>query len=159
MTDEKRTNGNWSSSTRPTTDSNGPGKDAKITAADGLAEDDLEMPESEEPTEAYCVRCRHMVDMEDPEPVWTSKGTPGTRGTCPDCGTTVFRMGRTPAHERMVRPAAVKVEGNTKIAIGGGRRRAQPATYINYASTDLDFSPKIATNPGKAWIHTLGTSR
>src|SRR5437764_15297609 len=98
-------------------------------------QDDLdnELIDDDEPIEAYCVKCKKMVEMEDGEPVWTSKGTPGTRGTCPECGTIVFRMGRTPAHDALIRPAAVKVEGGTKIAVGGGRRRAQPATYINYA--------------------------
>src|SRR4051812_22130755 len=102
-----------------------------IDPSDDLNEE-LDDEEELEPAEAYCVKCKQMVEMEDAEPVWTSKGTPGTRGVCPDCGTTVFRMGRTPAHDQMVRPAAVKVEGG-KIATSGGKKRAQPATYINYA--------------------------
>ena len=57
-------------------------------------DDEVTDAEEPEPIEAYCVRCKHMVEMLDPEPVWTSKGTPGTRGVCPDCGTTVFRMGK-----------------------------------------------------------------
>lgn len=116
-------------------------------------EDDLNTAE-EDPIEAYCVRCKHMVEMENPEPVWTSKGTPGTRGICPDCGTIVFRMGRTAAHDRLVRPAAVKVEGSTKIALDGGRKRAQPATYINFARPDFEFARKLALDLENAGIHT-----
>ena len=116
--------------------------------------DDSDPGEDDESVEAYCVRCKHTVDMENPEPVWTSKGTPGTRGVCPDCGTTVFRMGRTPAHDRLVRPAAVKVQGSTKIALDGGRKRAQPATYINHADADLEFAKKLATDLENAGIHT-----
>src|SRR5438552_2203630 len=67
---------------------------------------DDEIDDEAEEIEAYCVKCKHKVVMEDPEAVWTSKGMPGTRGTCPDCGTTVFRMGQTAAHREMVRPAA-----------------------------------------------------
>jgi len=85
--------------------------------------DDLDEPEV---IEAYCVKCKHMVEMESPEPVWTSKGTPGTRGICPECGTTVFRMGKTEAHGQLVRPAAVKVEGSVKIATSGDARRLSP---------------------------------
>ena len=38
---------------------------------------------------------------QNPEPVFTKAGRPATRGTCPKCGTTVYRMGATPAHEGM----------------------------------------------------------
>jgi hypothetical protein len=104
--------------------------------------------------EAYCVVCRHMVVMSNAEAVWTSRGTPGTRGVCPDCGTTVFRMGKTHAHDKLVRPAAIRVEGGVKVATGSGRKRAQPATYINYASPDSEFAQKLADDLEKAGIHT-----
>jgi hypothetical protein len=105
-------------------------------------------------TQAYCVKCKTTVTMENPEAVWTSRGAPGTRGICPECGSTVFRMGMTPAHEKLVRPAAVRVEGSTKIATDGGRKRAQRATYINYASPDAEFAGKLATDLENAGIHT-----
>src|SRR5579871_5738099 len=106
---------------------------------------DDEQLEDTSPIEAYCVRCKHMVEMESPEAVWTSKGTPGTRGVCPDCGSTVFRMGKTEAHGQLVRPAAVRVEGG-KIATSGGRKKAQPATYINYANADAEFASRLAAD-------------
>src|SRR5579871_1246238 len=115
---------------------------------------DDEQLEDTSPIEAYCVKCRHMVEMESPEAVWTSKGTPGTRGVCPDCGTTVFRMGKTPAHEKLVRPAAVRVEGGVKVATNGGRKRAQPATYINFDRADEEFAAKLAADLENAGIHT-----
>jgi DNA topoisomerase-1 len=37
--------------------------------------------------------------MKDPRPVFTSNGTPATQGVCPECGTKMFKMGRTPEHE------------------------------------------------------------
>lgn len=112
-----------------------------------------EVDDDAEIIEAYCVACRHMVEMLNPEPVWTSKGTPGTRGTCPDCGSTVFRMGRTPAHDALVRPHAVRVESGIKTAISG-RKRAQPATYINYTAADAVFAEKLAADLKSAGIHT-----
>ncbi len=51
--------------------------------------------------QAYCMKCRTKREMQDPEAVFTSNGTPATRGTCPVCGTKMFRMGRTPAHEEL----------------------------------------------------------
>ena len=49
--------------------------------------------------QAYCVKCKTKREVQNPEPVFTSNGTPATRGVCQVCGTKMFRMGRTPAHE------------------------------------------------------------
>ncbi len=46
--------------------------------------------------------------MVDPKPEFTANGTPGTRATCPVCETTLFRMGKTPAHEGLTPPEKVK---------------------------------------------------
>ena len=54
--------------------------------------------------QAYCVKCREKRDMTESNPVYTKTGTPGTRGTCPVCGTTLFRMGATPAHDNIPKP-------------------------------------------------------
>jgi len=55
--------------------------------------------------EAYCVKCKTKREIQDPQAVFTDNATPATRGTCPVCGTTTFRMGRTEAHQSMVAPA------------------------------------------------------
>ncbi len=57
-----------------------------------------------EAIEAYCVKCKTKRQMGNPEAVYTQNGTPGTRGTCPVCGTTLFRMGATQAHEGLPKP-------------------------------------------------------
>ncbi len=54
--------------------------------------------------EAYCVKCKTKREMKDPKPVFTASGTPATEGVCPVCGTKMFRMGRTPAHEGLEPP-------------------------------------------------------
>jgi DNA topoisomerase-1 len=54
--------------------------------------------------EAYCVKCRTKRAINDSQAIFTGNGTPATRGACPECGTTLFRMGRTPAHEGMTPP-------------------------------------------------------
>lgn len=54
--------------------------------------------------EAYCLTCKTKREMSAPTPVFTAKGAPATRGTCPVCGATLFRMGATPAHEGLTPP-------------------------------------------------------
>jgi len=58
--------------------------------------------------EAYCVKCKTKREMVDPKPEYTANATPGTRGTCPVCGTTLYRMGKTDAHEGIPKPDKVK---------------------------------------------------
>ncbi len=57
---------------------------------------------------AYCVKCKEKREIKNPEPTFTSTGTPATRGECPVCGTGMFRMGRTPAHEGMEPPEVTR---------------------------------------------------
>jgi len=54
--------------------------------------------------EAYCVKCKKKREMQDAKAEFTASGAPGTRGTCPVCGTTMFRMGRTDAHANLTPP-------------------------------------------------------
>lgn len=112
-----------------------------------------EMTDDDDETviEAYCVRCKETVEMEDPTPVWTARGAPGTRGTCPYCASTVFRMGMTDAHRDLVRPHAVKVESATKIATSG-RKRAQAAAYLAFCAADAEFARKLAADLQNAGV-------
>lgn len=59
-------------------------------------------------TQAYCVKCREKRDVNNPEPVYTKTGSPGTRGQCAVCGTTLFRMGATEAHKNVPKPEIVE---------------------------------------------------
>lgn len=54
--------------------------------------------------EAYCVKCKTKREMNAPQAVYTDGGTPATRGVCPVCGTSMFRMGRTEAHDQVPAP-------------------------------------------------------
>jgi DNA topoisomerase I len=58
--------------------------------------------------QAYCMKCREKRDMADAMPGFTSTGVPRTEGTCSVCGTKIFRMGATQAHEGLPRPEVVK---------------------------------------------------
>ncbi|MCP4541344.1 MAG: type I DNA topoisomerase [Chloroflexi bacterium] len=51
--------------------------------------------------EAYCFKCKAKREIKDPLPVFNSNGTPATRGVCLECGTKMFRMGKTVAHDSL----------------------------------------------------------
>jgi DNA topoisomerase-1 len=55
--------------------------------------------------EAYCMKCKTKREIQDPVAQFNAKGSPVTVGMCPVCGTKLYRMGRTPAHEGLVAPA------------------------------------------------------
>ncbi|MDX2076616.1 MAG: type I DNA topoisomerase [bacterium] len=63
-----------------------------------------------EAIQVYCVKCREKRDVVEPEAVFTKNGTPALRGKCAVCGTTLFRMGATPAHDGMEKPVIEKSE-------------------------------------------------
>jgi len=44
-------------------------------------------------TEAYCVKCKAKQQMKDGKPVTMKNGKPAMSGTCPACGTKMFRIG------------------------------------------------------------------
>ena len=87
-----------------------------------------------ETIQAYCMKCREKRDMVNAEATFTANGKPATRGECAICGTTLFRMGETPAHEGMERPvveqkprkkSTKKRKGRTKAKNGGARRKGK----------------------------------
>ena len=57
--------------------------------------------------EAYCMKCKTKREIVDPQASFNAVGAPVTRGTCGVCGTTLYRIGRTEAHEGMVKPEKV----------------------------------------------------
>lgn len=54
--------------------------------------------------EAYCVKCKTKREIVNPQADFNAAGTPVTKGTCGECGTRLFRMGRTEAHAGMKAP-------------------------------------------------------
>ena len=54
--------------------------------------------------EAYCMKCKTKREMKDPAASFNAKGSPVTIGACPVCGTKLYKMGRTDAHEGMMPP-------------------------------------------------------
>ena len=44
--------------------------------------------------QAYCMKCRNKVEIKDPKQVTLKNKRPATQGSCPSCGTKVFRIGK-----------------------------------------------------------------
>ena len=44
--------------------------------------------------EAYCVKCRTKREIKSPQETKLKNGRPAVRGTCSECGTKVFRIGK-----------------------------------------------------------------
>jgi len=43
--------------------------------------------------EAYCVKCRSKKEMKNAKAVTMKNGKAATKGVCPTCGTSMFRIG------------------------------------------------------------------
>jgi hypothetical protein len=44
--------------------------------------------------QGYCVKERKKVEIKDPVQVTMKNGRPAIQGTCPDCGTKIFKIGK-----------------------------------------------------------------
>ncbi|MBN2303345.1 MAG: toll/interleukin-1 receptor domain-containing protein [Anaerolineae bacterium] len=118
---------------------------------DELYDDELDhdFDEADE-VEAYCMSCREKTVMDNPTPIWTRRGAPGTRGTCSICGTTMFLMGKTPAHNRLTRPEPVQI-----IEPGrGGLKIPATVTYLNFGVQDGEFAEILAEDLKRIGIQT-----
>jgi len=43
--------------------------------------------------EAYCMKCKQKREMKDPKEVTMKNGKKANSGTCPVCGTKMFKIG------------------------------------------------------------------
>lgn len=65
------------------------------------------------------MKCKTKREMKDPVASFNAKGSPVTIGICAVCGTKLYRMGRTDAHEGMIAPPKLEkvVVRNGKLVI------------------------------------------
>jgi len=47
-----------------------------------------------EQMQAYCMKCRAKKEMKDAKAITMKNGRPATQGTCPVCGTKMFKIGK-----------------------------------------------------------------
>ena len=120
-----------------------------------MSDDPLMYEEEIDPIEGYCMSCRESVEIEDAKPVWTRKGQPATKGTCPTCGGTVFRMGKTDLHNLDNRPEPISIGDD-------GDKRTRPkltrdTVYVNYTSGDEEIAQRLGDDLEKSglavWLH------
>ncbi|MBN1953501.1 MAG: type I DNA topoisomerase [Anaerolineae bacterium] len=72
---------------------------------------------------AYCVRCREKREIQEPAAVFVGQGRPATRGTCPVCGTQLFRMGATPLHQGLEPPPPPAPSGRLVVVESPAKAR------------------------------------
>ncbi len=93
--------------------------------------------------QAYCVKCKTKREIANPQPAFTSKGTPGVKGSCPVCGTTLFRMGATEAHANLPKPV---IEPKTTAA----KKSTGKKTTTKKSAAASKKGKKAAKAPDKA---------
>ncbi|HEX2618860.1 MAG TPA: toprim domain-containing protein, partial [Phototrophicaceae bacterium] len=127
-------------------------------------------------TQTYCMKCRTSRDMVNPTPVYMSNGRPATSGTCSVCGTRLFRVGLTPAHEGLPKPEAVtstssasKSKAKTRTAAkksksssktgsktSGGKKKAAGASKSTPARSARAGKSKLVIVESPAKARTVG---
>lgn len=43
----------------------------------------------------YCLKCKQQRELQNPQAITMKNGKPATTGTCPVCGTKIFKIGKT----------------------------------------------------------------
>ncbi|GMV37172.1 MAG: hypothetical protein AMXMBFR61_16800 [Fimbriimonadales bacterium] len=43
--------------------------------------------------QGYCLKCKAQKEIKDPVKTTLKNGKPAVKGTCPDCGGKIFRIG------------------------------------------------------------------
>jgi len=44
--------------------------------------------------EGYCVKCKAKREIKDAQEITMKNGRPATQGLCPECGTKIFKIGK-----------------------------------------------------------------
>src|SRR5690606_3843751 len=112
--------------------------------------------QNQEPIIGYCLKCKEKRTIVNPQAEWTAGGAPGTRGTCPVCGGTIYKTGRTPAHEHLPKPEVKATKSRGK---GKGKTKAKARGKSSARSTSSADGKRrgrlvIVESPAKA--RTIG---
>lgn len=95
--------------------------------------------------EGYCMKCKAKKEMQDPQQVTTKNGRMMTKGKCPDCGTTICKIGGTAKQ-----PAVIKTTR---------QRRSKERRFFIYMLVAAKFShfdvKRETTCSKKGSIHTI----
>ena len=58
------------------------------------APETISSKDGEQSLEGYCLKDKRKVEMKDPQPITMKNGKPATVGTCPNCGTKIYKIGK-----------------------------------------------------------------
>jgi len=99
----------------------------------------------------YCLKCKEKKVIVDPAPEWAANGSPGTRGKCPVCGGTIYKQGRTDAHETLPKPelTARKATPRKAAAKKGKAAKGSDKTSVK-ASKKHGDKLVVVESPAKA---------
>jgi DNA topoisomerase-1 len=100
--------------------------------------------------EGYCLKCKEKRIMVDPKPEWSANGSPGTRGSCPVCGGTIYKMGFTPAHEGLEKPPVTAKSAKSNKRKGSSKKSTKKGSAKGRRIGDL----VVVESPAKA--RTIG---
>jgi len=93
--------------------------------------------------EAYCVKCKTKREMDKPVAAFNKIGAPVTRGVCPECGTSLFRTGRTEAHDLLPQPEKAKREPKREGKLVIVESPAKAKTVQRYLGKDYTVRASV----------------
>lgn len=95
----------------------------------------------------YCFKCKEKREVVDPKAEWAANGAPGTRGSCPVCSGTIYKTGRTAAHDGLPKPE-VTVKAAKKTAKAGTKKPVKKTA--KKATTKTAATKTAATKTAQA---------
>lgn len=108
---------------------------------------------SDEQLIGYCFKCKEKRPILEPKAEWASNGTPGTRGTCPVCGGTIYKTGHTPAHDHLpkpeIQPAKRKKSTKRKAGTKTKKGKDKEVAQRRYGKLVIVESPAKARTIGR----------
>ncbi|MCB8979705.1 MAG: type I DNA topoisomerase [Ardenticatenaceae bacterium] len=101
----------------------------------------------------YCFKCREKHEILNPQAEWAANGSPGTRGTCANCGGTIYKAGHTPAHDTLPKPEVTAVRKKkskkAKKTTAKSAKAAKPAAKTARKKTTAKKSTASGRRTGK----------
>lgn len=76
--------------------------------------------------DAYCLKCKEKREIVNPIAGFNARGGAVTTGTCVVCGTKLYRLGATPAHEGLEKPVVEKTVKKTKGKTASASKKTAP---------------------------------
>lgn len=84
--------------------------------------------------------------MLDATAEWAANGSPGTRGKCPVCGGTIYKQGRTPAHDALPKPILEPKKAAKRSSTSTKKAPASTSSHPNGRGDKL----VVVESPAKA---------